>query len=49
MLMDTFVYPQISIHAPTRGATDLQLETLRLLVFQSTLPQGERPQTKLIN
>ena len=33
----------ISIHAPTRGATDAIMSTLtKLFQFQSTLPQGER-------
>ena len=35
----------ISIHAPARGATELLHKQLQLLAkFQSTLPQGERPQ-----
>ena len=37
-----FVSIKISIHAPTRGATFHQTNTIRLLKFQSTLPQGER-------
>ena len=32
----------ISIHAPTRGATTKVAEFITDLVFQSTLPQGER-------
>ena len=34
----------ISIHAPTRGATSLILRLCPGLLFQSTLPRGERPQ-----
>ena len=33
----------ISIHAPTRGATQLTLNADFWIKFQSTLPQGERP------
>ena len=33
----------ISIHAPARGATQQTIATLQQNVFQSTLPQGERP------
>ena len=33
----------ISIHAPTRGATPLQAILARILIFQSTLPREERP------
>ena len=36
------VREEISIHAPTRGATFVTLPDLIELVFQSTLPQGER-------
>ncbi len=36
---------QISIHAPTRGATSGSIEKIRKGVFQSTLPQGERRRT----
>ena len=36
--------PQISIHAPTRGATDNIIDEQRDELFQSTLPRGERPQ-----
>ena len=32
----------ISIHAPTRGATDVTAEYAAYLQFQSTLPRGER-------
>ena len=34
----------ISIHAPTRGATLPLSRYQRLMIFQSTLPQGERQQ-----
>ena len=34
---------KISIHAPTRGATAFFPVLLSSLLFQSTLPQGERP------
>ena len=34
--------PYISIHAPTRGATQLSLHISKQLLFQSTLPRGER-------
>ena len=33
----------ISIHAPTRGATTSYCRFFPLWLFQSTLPQGERP------
>ena len=33
----------ISIHAPTRGATLQRLYHCRFYIFQSTLPRGERP------
>ena len=33
---------QISIHAPTRGATLMVLCSILQIIFQSTLPQGER-------
>ncbi len=33
----------ISIHAPTRGATDRTILIEYADIFQSTLPQGERP------
>ena len=32
----------ISIHAPTRGATKIPRNKLPVVVFQSTLPRGER-------
>ena len=35
---------EISIHAPTRGATAERIDSLALEEFQSTLPQGERQQ-----
>ena len=38
--------PSISIHAPTRGATFLVLDYIYLMIFQSTLPQGERRRIK---
>ena len=34
----------ISIHAPTRGATETSHQSMTCPQFQSTLPQGERPQ-----
>ena len=34
--------PQISIHAPTRGATEDEQNEIVTLLFQSTLPRGER-------
>ena len=37
----------ISIHAPARGATARTARMLRLLLFQSTLPRGERRITNL--
>ena len=40
---DLFHKNRISIHAPARGATILIQEGGNLLIFQSTLPQGERP------
>ena len=33
---------EISIHAPTRGATRRRVQNVRCSTFQSTLPQGER-------
>ena len=33
---------EISIHAPTRGATWVSLVPISFLLFQSTLPRGER-------
>ena len=33
----------ISIHAPTRGATGLDIAHIAFVLFQSTLPRGERP------
>ena len=36
-------YLQISIHAPTRGATRRHQHSTIMTVFQSTLPRGERP------
>ena len=40
--LDELVY-LISIHAPTRGATGLHWRNGKEKIFQSTLPQGERP------
>ena len=37
------VVPFISIHAPTRGATEIHFVGLKVIQFQSTLPRGERP------
>ena len=34
---------EISIHAPTRGATVARSPIIKLKVFQSTLPREERP------
>ena len=39
----------ISIHAPTRGATDIPGHIHILCGFQSTLPQGERQDTVVTN
>ena len=36
------VLPEISIHAPARGATYNLRDAMVYLVFQSTLPRGER-------
>ena len=36
------IWTLISIHAPTRGATQRPTSTRRMHEFQSTLPQGER-------
>ena len=33
---------KISIHAPTRGATNFQVHSIYHMIFQSTLPRGER-------
>ena len=33
----------VSIHAPTRGATRQSMRSSRSVMFQSTLPHGERP------
>ena len=35
----------ISIHAPTRGATEHRAKKVRTRIFQSTLPRGERQHT----
>ena len=40
------IITQISIHAPTRGATRQEKNTAENSRFQSTLPQGERPTGK---
>ena len=34
---------KISIHAPTRGATEAYIKQFNAMEFQSTLPRGERP------
>ena len=39
----------ISIHAPTRGATNHALKQKRGLIFQSTLPREERPYLKSLS
>ena len=39
-LIHAFLY--ISIHAPTRGATSKDFQSIKRHLFQSTLPQGER-------
>ena len=36
------VFFEVSIHAPARGATKLQLRKQQPEWFQSTLPRGER-------
>ena len=36
---------EVSIHAPTRGATRTISVKVRNFLFQSTLPHGERPQS----
>ena len=41
----TYKYIGISIHAPARGATNIDYDTLRVRLFQSTLPRGERHST----
>ena len=38
------IYLEISIHAPTRGATVDTPRVADALIFQSTLPRGERQQ-----
>ncbi len=40
---------EISIHAPTRGATLALQHPLQMIIFQSTLPQGERQYTPLLS
>ena len=40
---------RISIHAPARGATALAMAGIQNIVFQSTLPRGERPQIEAVN
>ncbi len=37
----------ISIHAPTRGATACEALAAKTVVFQSTLPRGERRMGKI--
>ena len=46
--MDLWHVFHISIHAPTRGATVRGLLHLGILIFQSTLPRGERPETAAV-
>ena len=36
-------FVEISIHAPTRGATETGTGVIVKMTFQSTLPRGERP------
>ena len=43
LIMLLFVGNKISIHAPTRGATQNTTRTMGTILFQSTLPRGERP------
>ena len=38
-----YIFIDISIHAPTRGATGADIEPVERLRFQSTHPQGVRP------
>ena len=40
-------YHHISIHAPARGATAIQIVRIYILIFQSTLPRGERLQAAI--
>ena len=37
-----FILQEISIHAPTRGATNFSASSLNIILFQSTLPREER-------
>ena len=46
---DSPPFENISIHAPTRGATDRRYEGFYAFIFQSTLPQGERQYGGSIN
>ena len=41
-LLHMSIQPAISIHAPTRGATEMSRQSMTFPRFQSTLPQGER-------
>ena len=43
---DLTIVSPISIHAPTRGATLPLPISPEMIIFQSTLPQGERPCTR---
>ena len=40
------IHFSISIHAPTRGATNTDRPAFLRMIFQSTLPRGERPLRK---
>ena len=46
----TQIYPpatnilEVSIHAPTWGATTISINKVFTIMFQSTLPHGERPE-----
>ena len=43
MTRDYLEFCSISIHAPARGATEIDVKIAGSMGFQSTLPQGERP------
>ena len=46
-----YLYPQlvqVSIHAPARGATGVTVSSFTPLLFQFTLPRGERPSSKAL-
>ena len=42
MIMLKEQYKEISIHAPTRGATEVHIMKTIAIIFQSTLPREER-------